>query len=247
MRSSRLFVAAAFVVSAAAAGAAQTPLTPLETAVGCALPPTLDVPVAQFHVIGVQDVVPRAEFADRDLLVIDGGTAAGIELGQQFFVRRANRLGMAYATRSLGARTLGWIRVVAVNDSTAIAALDHICAPMMRHDYLEPFVAPTVPPGAERDDVSGQPDFDALGQIIAGDEGRSEMGAGDFALIDRGSDQGIAPGARFAVFRDVKAAGMPMASVGEVVVISTSARMALTRITRAQGPLTPGDYVAPRR
>ena len=251
MRSlSRLFLAAVFVaavVSATGAQPASPPYTPFEIAVACAPPPTLDVPDAQFHLIGAQDVAPKTEFANRDLLVIDGGTAAGVRLGQQFFVRRANRFGTSDGAVRRGSRTLGWLRVVAVNDSTAIAAIDHICSPLKRDDYLEPFVAPRVPAGAESNEVTGEPDFNALGRIVVGDEGRSEMGAGDFALIDRGTQQGVAPGARFALYRDVKVTGMPLASVGELVVISTGATMSLTRITRAQGPITTGDYVAPRR
>jgi hypothetical protein len=219
----------------------------MELAVACAPPPTLDVPTAQFHIIGTQDVVPRSEFANRDQLVIDGGTNAGVQLGQQFFVRRANRFGMSDGAVRRGVRTLGWIRVVAVNDTTAIATFDHICAATMRNDYLEPFVAPVVPAGADRDEAPGQPDFNALGQVVAGDENRSTMGAGDFALIDRGSEQGVRPGARLALYRGLNVAGMPLASVGEVVVISTSPTMALTRITRARGPVVTGDYVAPRK
>jgi hypothetical protein len=73
------------------------------------------------------------------------------------------------------------------------------------------------------------------------------MGAGDFVLIDRGSDQGVAPGARFALYRDVKMTGMPLASLGEAVVISTSQTMSLTRITRARDAIVRGDYVAARK
>jgi hypothetical protein len=250
MRSSRLFLAAAFVAAAVSVSAAQPPAreyTTLEIAVACAPPPTLDVPDAQFHVIGTQDVVPRSVYGSRDLLVIDGGTNTGVQLGQQFYVRRANRFGMSYGMRGRGARTVGWIRVVAVNDSTAIATFDHICAAVVRNDYLEPFVPPVVPAGADRDDPTGQPDFTTLGQVVAGNENRSAMGAGDFVLIDRGSEQGVVPGARFALYRDVKVSGMPLASIGELVVISTSPTMALTRITRARDAVVNGDYVAPRK
>ena len=146
MRRSHLVLAAAVLATTAARGSAAqataTVYTPFETAVLCAPPPTLDVPAAPFHVIGAQDVQGKSEFADRDLIVIDGGTTAGVQLGQQFFVRRANRFGMANSAVRRGSRTLGWLRVVAVNNSTAVAILDHICAPMMRNDYLEPFVAP---------------------------------------------------------------------------------------------------------
>jgi hypothetical protein len=250
VRSWQLWLTSAFVLAVGTAGFAQTAAptyTPLELAVGCAPPPTLELPEAKFHVIGIQDVAPRTTYGSRDLLVIDGGTNAGVQLGQQFYVRRANRFGVDDGRTRQGARTVAWIHIIAVNESTAIAALDHICGVVSQHDYLEPFVTPVVPAGADRDDATGEPDFTNLGHVVAGDEGRSTAGAGDFVLIDRGSDQGVAPGARFSLYRDVKMAGMPLASLGEVVVISTSPTMALTRITRSRDAVIKGDYVAPRK
>ena len=86
-----------------------------------------------------------------------------------------------------------------------------------------------------------------LGRVVAGNEDRSTGAAGDFMLIDRGSAQGVVPGARFAVYRDVNRPGLPLAAIGEVVVISTGPETALTRITSARGAVLSGDYVARRR
>jgi len=255
MRSQRVLLAAAFVLVATAAGIAQSPPPPpaaafsqLEIAVACAPPPTFEVPAANvLRVIGVQDTMPRAEYGTRDLLVVNGGTAAGLQLGQQFYVRRANRFGLDEKGRRRGARTGGWIRIVAVNESTAIASFEHICGPVAQGDYLEPFVAPAVPAGADRDDAPGDPDFTLMGQIVAGNENRNDMGAGDFVLIDRGSEQGMVPGTRLALYRDIKVAGMPLAGLGEAIVISTSQAMSLTRITRTRDAVHAGDYVVTRR
>src|SRR5215217_5694697 len=110
MRRSHLVLAAAVLATTAARGSAAqttaTDYTPFETAVLCAPPPTLEVPVAQFHVIGAQDVQAKTEFADHDLVVIDAGTTAGVQLGQRFFVRRANRFGMPNSAVRRGSRTL---------------------------------------------------------------------------------------------------------------------------------------------
>jgi hypothetical protein len=252
-------VVACLTVAAGVAGAqtdAQV-LSPLQMAVACAPPPSAEgTPGNPLHIVGAQDTVPRTLFGNRDLLVIDGGTANGVLLGQQFFVRRGNRFGAGDPAHTHGARTLGWIRVVAVNESTAIATVDHICGGMLRMDYLEPFAPPVVPPGADRDEAPGEPDFTALGRVLAGNEDRTTAGAGDFMLIDRGSDQGVTPGSRFAVYRDIGRAGMylglgdagmPLASVGEAIVITTSATIALTRITRARDTVRSGDYVAIRK
>ena len=66
---------------------------------------------------------------------------------------------------------------------------------------------PVIPAGAESDVSAGEPDFGALGRVLAASEDRNTAGAGDFIVIDRGTDQGVVPGARFAVYRDVGANG----------------------------------------
>jgi hypothetical protein len=249
MRCFRVSLVAAFVLVAASGGVAQaqTELSQLEIAVACAPPPTFDLPGEPLRIIGTQDSMPRGEYGTRDLLVVSGGTGAGVQLGQRFYVRRANRFGLDPATHRRGSKTGGWIRIVSVNESTAIASFEHICSTVGQGDYLEPFVAPVIPPGADRDEAPGEPDFTSMGQIVAGNENRSDMGPGDFALIDRGREQGMLPGARLAVYRDIGVAGMPLASLGEAIVISTSAAMSLARITRARDAVHIGDLIVPRK
>ena len=250
MRPTRLVLAAMLVVTCAADTAgAQTVdrLSPLQLSIACAPPASGDgtAPAAAPRIIGSQDVVPRSLFGDRDLLVLGGGTGAGVQLGQQFFVRRTIRFGAS--PRGRGAKTLGWVRVVAVNESTAIATVDHACSGMEADDYLEPFVAPELPAEAGRDEARGEPDFATLGHIVVGAEDRRMVGVGDFALIDWGQAQGLAAGARFAIYRDVGVNGLPLAGIGEGVVIAAGPSTALTRITRARDAVYTGDYIALRK
>jgi hypothetical protein len=242
--------AASVLVLAAGPARAQdaAPMTPLEIGVACAPPPSLDGPPANvLQVIGPQDPDPRTLGGNRDLLVISGGTLAGVQLGQQFFIRRPNRFGTSSSLLSLGATTLGWIRIVAANDTTAIASVEHACGGIIEHDYLVPYVAPVIPPGADRDEPTGEPDFTALGRVLIGDENRQATGAGDFVLIDRGAAQGVAPGTRLALYRDVRRPGMPLANVGEAVVINVGPVISLARITRARDAVLSGDHVAIRK
>jgi hypothetical protein len=249
MQRSALVLATLLVACAAGSADAQAinaTLSPAAVAIACAPPPSLDAaPAEALRIVGSQDGVPRSLFGDRDLLVLSGGTSAGLQIGQQFFIRRTMTFGASKISR--GAKTLGWVRIVAVNDSTAIGSVDHVCGAILTGDYLEPFVAVEVPADAGRDEAPGQPDFTTLGHIMTGNEDRYMVGAGDFALIDWGENQGLMPGSRFAIFRDVGVAGLPLASIGEGVVISTSSAMALTRVIRANDAVYTGDYIALRR
>ena len=249
MRRSCLVLAAIGIVSTAGIAGAQpgdVPLSPLAHAIACSPPPSLDAaPPHALRIIGSQDTTPRNLFGDRDLLVIGGGTAAGVQLGQQFFIRRTMTFGGNEISR--GAKTLGWLRVVAVNESTAIACVDEVCGGIILDDYLVPFVPPEIPASAESNDMTGQPDFTTLGRIVVGNEDRSSLGAGEFALIDWGKTQGVLPGARFAIYRNVGVNGLPLVSVGEGIVISMGANLALTRVTRARDAVFSGDLVAFRR
>jgi hypothetical protein len=244
----RLMFAALFVTCAATAAFAQTGamLSPLATAVACAPPPTFEpAPGAALQIIGSQDPSPRTLFGNHDLLVISGGTSSGVELGQQFFVRRTIKSASSRARR--GSQTLGWVRVVGLNERTAIAAISQICGPITVGDRLDRFVEPVVSADLTKAETAGQPDVTNLARIVAGTEDRTVSGAGDLVLIDWGVAQGLTPGARFAIFRDVGVKGLPLSSVGEGVVVSTSNSMALTRVTRASDAIFPGDYVAVRK
>ena len=249
MRHSRLFLAVLFIVSSATTGSTQPPESPLSQpviAAACSPPPSMDdAPPHALRIIGSQDTTPRSLFGDRDLLVINGGTWAGVQLGQQFFIRRTMTFGGNRISR--GAKTLGWIRVVAVNESTAIALVDHVCGGIISNDYLAPFAVPEIPASVEADETIGQPDFQTLGHIVVGNEDRASAGAGDFMLIDWGQAQGPSAGAHFAIYRDVGIDGLPLANVGEGVVVSVGSRMALTRVTRARDAVMSGDVVAFRR
>ncbi len=219
-----------------------------QAAVACAVSPRLEVPrIGGLRVVGGQQTEARSLFGPRDLLVIDGGTNAGLLLGQRFYLRRPVTLGEPSKTRPRAVHTSGWIRIVALNDATAIASIDAACGDILQGDYLDAFTPPAVPDGIDRTDVGGEPDFSALGRVLfGGDEARTGA-AGDFMLIDRGANAGVASGARMAIYRDHRTAGVPLASVGEGIVIAAAPETALMRITLARDAVETGDLVAPRK
>ena len=244
-----VFVLSGMVASASAQPAmSQAPvLSPAEFALACAPPVETAAPHDKvLRLMAAQDPVKHSVFASHDLVVVSGGTNAGVQLGQEYFVRHSSRSMMDMGYRSSPAiRTAGWIRIVAVNDAMAIATIDHTCIEMSANDYLEPYVAPPVV--AAETDAVGEPDFTSMARVTSAGYDRQIAATGDFAVIDRGADQGVAPNMRFAIYRDIGPQGAPLTAIGEVIVVSVAKNRALTRILRSNGVVLNADYAAPRK
>jgi hypothetical protein len=263
MRIHWLAVPSALMAMLAAPAAAQTPaaLTAMQSAAGCAIPPQL----AAEHrgrdprVMGVQDAGFRTVAGQGDLIVISSGLRDGLQLDQRFYVRRPVTLGGSVAGSEHAISTLGWVRIYAVNDSMAIASVEHSCNTIEKGDYLEPFAEPVLPDGADKADVTGELDFtyEGLGKVMFGDQDSRTGVTGDFMLVDRGSNRGVTPGARYAIYRDpilqrdnqnaVRPYGLPLAAIGEAIVISTSPEFSVVRITASRDTVQRGDYLVPRK
>jgi hypothetical protein len=243
-----IIMPALMITTPVAAQTGAETLTPAQIALACAPPAAIEpVAAAAARVLGAQDTLPHTIFSPQDLLVVEGGMNAGLQLGQLFFVRRALRANGSYRGGTRSVTTAGWLRIVALNQTTSIARIEHMCGAIFKNDYLEPFGVPSVPPDVDRDDSTGELDFTSLSRVVAAADNHRAAGPGEYVLIDRGADQGIAPGGRLAVYRDLRAPGMPLMALGEAVVMSTAANTALVRINRARDAVLIGDYLVPRK
>jgi hypothetical protein len=235
-------------------------LTPTQTALACAPPPAfVEGRRPALRVAGAQDTVARSAFDDHDLLIVNGGSSADVRVGQEFFVRRpfsapnyANRFDVRHPIH-----TAGWVRIVATNDGTSIALVEHACGSIQTGDYLEPFTAPVIPADVRVSDNPADLDFGSMGRVMYGEDERSVIAPGEFLLIDRGAGQGISAGAHFAVYRDVKefvpyagrmrSAHLPLAAIGEAVVVASGPSAAVVQLIAARDAVQAGDFVVPRR
>jgi hypothetical protein len=245
-------VALAAAIAAASSGrvfaqSGDRALTAAEIAVACASPTSLELPTNGLRITGSQDTVPRTVFGAKDLLIVNAGTQGGLQLNQQFYIRRPIYFGSPRHTDMQGITTAGWLRVVALNDAMAIASVEHFCGAIFEGDYLEPFVPPSLPAMPEREIAFSELDFNSLGRVLLGTENHSSIGAGDLMTIDRGTDQGVVAGARFAVYRDVHMPGVPLSSVGEGIVLTTGKTTSLARVIRSRDAIVSGDYIVPRK
>lgn len=213
---------------------------------GCAPFLTTAPPDKRFRVTGSQDTVVKGMMAPGDTLVVNAGVEQGVQVGQEFFVRRLTRsLGALGPDRDhpLDVHTAGWITIVAVTPTFSTATITHACEGIMLEDYLEPYVPPLVAAVP----TDGTPRFENLGHVMVGDEHRSAVGVGELTTIDRGSDHGIVNGQRFSVYRDKHTASGPLVEIGIVMAVSVRPESSTVRVIEASDAIMRDDLVAIRR
>jgi hypothetical protein len=200
-------------------------------------------PEEGLRILGAQDTSPRTLYGITDVVVLDGGSQSGVQLNREYFIRRPYAFGWRVrpGTRSQSIHTVGRLKIVAVNETTSVAQIQSVCDGIVAGDFLEPFAAPAI----FADGGPGTPatlDFSALGRIKFGDEERRLGATGDFMLIDAAM-MALTPGVRVAVYRDLEVARLPLAAVGEGVIVAVTNGTPVMRITSARDAIQAGDYV----
>jgi peptidoglycan-associated lipoprotein len=194
------------------------------------------------RVIGATDSNPKTLYGIGDRIVIDAGTSRGIQTGQRYFVRRRLNFHGAPDARD----TEGWVRILAVNERTSIASIEFACDGVSTDDFLEPYEEPVLPPYVDRTDATGELDFTKTARVMHGESGRVTGGGRDFMIIDRGQKDGIAAGARYAIFRNLRMDNVPPVNFAEAIIVSAKDESALIRITAARDAVTYGDTLVAR-
>jgi len=203
-------------------------------------------PNDRLRISGSQDTTVKQMMGPGDTLVVNAGLDRGLQVGQEFFVRRV--------TRSFGARgpdpdhplsvhTAAWIKLAGVGPTFSTASITHACDGILLNDYLEPFVPPVV----AATHIDGAPRLAHLGRIMVADEGKWTAGIGEIITIDRGSNHGVVNGQRFSVFRDNHGAAGPLVEVGTVVTVSVRPESSTVRILEARDAIMRDDRIAIRR
>jgi hypothetical protein len=227
--------------------------------------PTLafDRPVASLLITGGQDASTRHVYGPGDLVTINGGSDNGIEVGQEYYVRRlqAPRGTSISRTTPASIRTAGWVRVYAVDKTMSLVTISHACDVIDVGDYLEPFSLPQPP---TPDANPPRPQRENYGHVLIGTDRRQVFAKNDFFTVDRGSDHGVTIGARFVIYRDKRRMETQHMSaikdlpneivtpeflfdLGEAVVVDVKPEISTLRALSSRGAIQSGDYVALRK
>ena len=189
----------------------------------------------------------KSLFGPGESLIISAGTARGLKIGQDYYVRRliADRFvhpaGDNVKTSSV--HTAGWVRIVDATADAAIAEIVKACDAIEEGDYLEPFVPLDVPLVS----TDGEPDFANPGHVMLGDDRRQMAARGDLMVFDRGSDHGLRAGQRLTIFRTTGGGTGPVARIAEATTLVVHPGTSVIRIDKTSDAVTVGDLVAIHR
>lgn len=241
-----LLAATTTAVAQRGPAAAPTNLSPEVLSLACSPGAAIEAPPMPLRITGGQDSFARRIYGPGDLATINGGRNNGIEVGQEYFVRRLQAESGAAITRETPAtiRTTGWIKVYAVDDELSLVTITHACDTIEVGDYLEPFKLPVpVPVSSNRP----RPERDNYGKVLMGTDRRKVFGKGDYLVIDRGADFGIEVGSQFVMYRDKKQPENFLYAIGEGIATEVKDNMATVLVTMSLDAIESGDYVALRR
>ena len=240
--------AAAFLALSAGASAQNLPRVAERDVVrelSCAAESPLIEPIMTRRIVAGSEQ-GRTLFANGDAVIVNAGTAQGVQAGQQYYIRRlvSDRFSEPLpGFVPISVHTAGWLRIVDAQADAAIATVTQACDGVMVGDYLEPFV----PASIAADLPEGEPDYAQPAHLILGDE-RRQMGAAGFLMVmDRGADHGLKPGQRVTFFRNTLNGAGPVMRLGAGRIAVVRNETALVRIDSSSQAVFVGDLVAIHR
>jgi hypothetical protein len=208
---------------------------------------SFEQPPTPLRITGGQDSFVRYSYAPGDLLTVNAGSDNGIEVGQEYFVRRVQAAERRSISRENPAtiRTTGWIRIWAVDKEMSLATVVHACDSIDIDDFLEPFKLPDVPTPADTGRRQGA--ARELRTHPSGNRPPEQLRKGDFFIVDRGSDHGVSPGDRFVIYHDKLQAENFLYDLGEAVAIDVRPETSTLQVMVSRDAFRAGDYVAIRK
>lgn len=221
-------------------------LSPEILSLACSPGAALETPPQPLRVTGGQDSFARRIYAPGDLVTINAGMKNGIEVGQEYYTRRVQVDNLERISRTTPAtiRTTGWIKVYAVDDDMSLATITHACDTVDIGDHLEPFALPTMPKVASN---KPKPERDNYGRVLTGESRKRLFGKGDYFLLDRGSNQGVKPGAQFVLYRNKQQPENFLYDLGEAVAVDVKEDSSTLQVTVSRDAIREGDLVAIRK
>ena len=187
-----------------------------------------------------------------DIIYVDGGRARGLSAGTSFTAvvpgqpvihpLRGEVVGRYY-------RYLGRVRILSVQESTAIAEIVQTCDPIVTGALLQPFEPEPVPLG--RSTAMRPVNYPAAEEklrtaptIVYVRDNILALGADHVVHVDLGEDTAT-PGDIYTIYRENRP-GLPPIVIGELAVLSVHKRFSVAKILESRYPVHLGDRLDPK-
>jgi nucleoid-associated protein YgaU len=232
----------------AGAAASLGPVTE-ELSLQCAAYVTREREDQSLFVVGSEEGDDKIALADRDLVYLNKGSNAGVKAGDLYSLHHvAYSVKHPLSGRKLGNKieTTGWLKVILVQEDTACAVIEQACADIHAGDYLKPFEKVNVPMVVRRapEECCSTENGKTMRHVVDLQDDASIAGTGQFVTIDAGTDDGVAPGTVFSLYRLMyPSLPTPRNVVGEATVVSVRDRTSTAKITYSRKEIMLGDQV----
>ncbi len=232
-------------------GSAASALVPVteELSLQCAQYVVQDREDESLFVVGSEEGGEKLSFGDRDILYLNKGSNHGVKAGDLYTLQHVSyAVKHPFSNRKIGTKieTTGWVKVVLVQEHTAVAVVEQACQDIHPGDYLKPFEKVNVPMVVRRapEEPYSTENGKTMRHVVELQDDAAIVGAGQFVTIDAGTDDGVAPGNVFSVYR-IMYPSVPTARnvVGEATVVSVRERTATAKITYSRKEIMLGDQV----
>ncbi len=242
---------AGMVEPGAEAGGAAAALGPVteELSLQCAQYVVRDREDESLFVVGSEEGSDKLAFGDRDLVYLNKGSNAGVKAGDLYTLHHvAYPVKHPVSGRKLGTKieTTGWVKVILVQENTACAVIEQACFDIHAGDYLKPFEKVNVPMVVRRapEECCSTENGKTMRHVVDLQDDAAIGGTGQFITIDAGTDDGVAPGNVFSVYRVMyPSVPTPRNVVGEATIVSVRDRTATAKITYSRKEIMLGDQV----
>ena len=190
----------------------------------------------------------RNGLATSDIVYLDGGSQAGLSPGMVFtMVEPTVVVRHPSSNKKMGRfhRYLGRVRVLSVQQETAIGEIVDSCHPAEIGTKLIPFVPEPIPLARrtamrplnvpEPTDV-----IEAGGSIVHIDYNYQSFAEGNVVFIDRGAAHDVTPGDVYTIYR-MNTPGLPAVVMGELAILSVHENSSTAKVLDTRYELRIGD------